>query len=468
MLSSRLLSDVSRGQERAQTTSFPQPSFTSEVCKHHHHHHQHPSLSQMSLLRLPPSLRHLSLSTLRTLTTTAQNAPPPPPPPSTLTLTPSTLNTYAITNPPTPRNLRVAATFFQRTAPEILFTTPHFRSLPPSPFPEVTFLGRSNVGKSSLLNALFGRPNQKIAYVSKRPGKTVTMNAYGVGGKGMVGAAAGGKGKEARWKRWDAKKSLLVVDMPGYGNGSREEWGREVSKYLMGRKQLRKSYVLVDAEHGLKQTDRFLLRKLRWEGVPFQIVLSKVDKILFPRAKMPSAESLGRRLGVLREVKEGIRRELEEELEGGVWVGDFLNKGRRIGVDELRWSVLEACGLQDQEGVRKGMNEDFKVQEDGDGEGDAVAFDPLHGDEDAEETGQLGNEEPLTLFEAETIWRKSSTEGSRRRQYDKKCSMERAIRFIQKELLHCAIWVFSNSVISNAGFSQVHSDVLRKIQESRS
>ncbi|KAF7193369.1 putative GTP-binding protein EngB [Pseudocercospora fuligena] len=353
----------------------------------------------MDLLRLSPSLRRSLHLSIRGFATT-QHAPTE----QVFTLTPSTLNSYTVSHPPNLQNLRTAASFFQRTKPELLFTTPHFRSFPLSPFPEVTFLGRSNVGKSSLLNALFGRPNENIAHVSKRPGKTVTMNAYGVGGLGLVGNQKSkkveGTGKdEARWKRWSAQNSLLVVDMPGYGSGSREEWGKEIMKYLLNRKQLRRTYVLIDAEHGLKTTDLSLLLELRKNGVAHQIVLSKADKILFPYSKAPSVESLSKRLGKLREMQEEIRRELDEAAQdagaravmGGLLCCssakslDPRNKSRRIGIDELRWSVLEACGLQDQEALKKGVKEDIEMQEGEDARPDTAAFAPIHAEEDVEE-----------------------------------------------------------------------------------
>jgi GTP-binding protein len=85
--------------------------------------------------------------------------------------------------------------------------------------PEVAFLGRSNVGKSSLLNALMAQKN--LCYTSAHPGKTRTMNGFSVGGPD-------GMGNPGR---------LTVLDMPGYGKGSREEWGKEISKYLLGRKE---------------------------------------------------------------------------------------------------------------------------------------------------------------------------------------------------------------------------------------
>lgn len=84
--------------------------------------------------------------------------------------------------------------------------------------PEVVFLGRSNVGKSSLLNAVMGR---NICHTSSKPGRTRTMNFFAVGGPDEAGSPG----------------RIVVLDMPGYGKGSRAEWGPEITKYLVGRKQ---------------------------------------------------------------------------------------------------------------------------------------------------------------------------------------------------------------------------------------
>lgn len=80
----------------------------------------------------------------------------------------------------------------------------------------MAFLGRSNVGKSSLMNGLMGK---EMCWTSSRPGRTREMNAFGIGGK---------KGGESK---------IVLLDMPGYGNASRTEWGTEIMKYLKDRKQ---------------------------------------------------------------------------------------------------------------------------------------------------------------------------------------------------------------------------------------
>ena len=125
---------------------------------------------------------------------------------------------YWDTAPPTPIQLKRAERFFGTAPPKLLFSATNFRTVNTSKIPEVAFLGRSNVGKSSLLNALMG---QNICHVSSKPGRTRSMNFFAVGGEDGFGSPG----------------KLAVLDMPGYGKGSREEWGPEIMKYLTGRKQ---------------------------------------------------------------------------------------------------------------------------------------------------------------------------------------------------------------------------------------
>ncbi len=154
----------------------------------------------------------------------ARSPPPPPPaapssppestPPSTAPLRPFNLEPHLSyhwdTTPPSAPQLTDANAFFLRHPPTFLSSDSKFRTLAVASAPEVAFLGRSNVGKSTLLNAVLGR---KLCHTSGKPGRTRTMNAVGV---------HGGR--------------LVVLDMPGHGHGSREEWGREILKYLGKRK----------------------------------------------------------------------------------------------------------------------------------------------------------------------------------------------------------------------------------------
>ena len=123
---------------------------------------------------------------------------------------------------------------------------------------EVAFAGRSNVGKSSLLNAITGR--RDVARTSNTPGRTRELNYFIVGG------------------------DLAMVDMPGYGYAKAErslvrKWQTLVRSYLRGRPSLRRVFVLVDARHGIKATDFEMLDMLDETAVSYQIVLTKADKI---------------------------------------------------------------------------------------------------------------------------------------------------------------------------------------------
>jgi len=126
------------------------------------------------------------------------------------------------------------------------------------PLPEVAFLGRSNVGKSSLLNALTGRAS--LARVSHTPGRTRQLNFFTLADR------------------------LMLVDMPGYGyaEAAKSEiaaWTDLIKLYLRGRAGLRRACVLIDARHGIKPTDRPLMAMLDEAAVSFQIVLTKADKM---------------------------------------------------------------------------------------------------------------------------------------------------------------------------------------------
>jgi GTP-binding protein len=339
------------------------------------------TVTSMDILRLPTALRRSLLSqpafilSLRRLTTAAAHdgaleTPLHTPareeePSPLLTLSSATLNSYTISHVPDYSQLKAASAFFTRQPPTLLFSAPNFRHLPQSHFPEVAFLGRSNVGKSSLLNAIFGRSNDKVAHVSKHPGRTKMMNGFGIGGEGGTSGGPGTKGKkkdgetmnQEAWKRF-GRGGIIVVDMPGYGGGSRQEWGVEAMKFLENRKQLRRTFVLVDAEHGLKSSDISLLVHLRKQGIAHQIVLSKVDKLLYPHAKPPGPESLHNRLLKLRDVCGSIRQTLNEAADGGRdAMEDILCcsaekslddrvRNTKIGVNEIRWSAMSACGIE--------------------------------------------------------------------------------------------------------------------------
>lgn len=130
--------------------------------------------------------------------------------------------------------------------------------LPPPGLPEVAMLGRSNVGKSSLINALTGRND--LARVSNTPGRTQQLNFFDLAGR------------------------LLLVDMPGYGHAEAPKseiarWTALIRQYLRGRVPLKRLVLLVDARHGLKPIDHEQITELDRAAVACQIVLTKADKV---------------------------------------------------------------------------------------------------------------------------------------------------------------------------------------------
>ncbi|OTB09326.1 hypothetical protein M426DRAFT_315894 [Hypoxylon sp. CI-4A] len=144
--------------------------------------------------------------------------------------------------------------------------------------PEVCILGRSNVGKSSFVNALAGRNSSALAYVSSKAGKTRAINTYGFGPapsqKEIAAQAAEYKGKEDI-----PTHAFFLVDMPGYGHASLKEWGHNITLYLTKRVGVKGAIVLIDAEVGPKQTDLQLLELLGSAGKKTAIVLTKADKV---------------------------------------------------------------------------------------------------------------------------------------------------------------------------------------------
>jgi GTP-binding protein len=130
--------------------------------------------------------------------------------------------------------------------------------LPDPDRPEVCFAGRSNVGKSSLINALTGRKG--LARASNTPGRTQEINFFTVG------------------------ESHYLVDLPGYGYANApvavvEKWQRLLKNYLRGRVTLRRAFVLVDARHGIKSVDEEIMALLSSAAVTFQCVMTKTDKL---------------------------------------------------------------------------------------------------------------------------------------------------------------------------------------------
>jgi GTP-binding protein len=143
---------------------------------------------------------------------------------------------------------------------QFFWASPSIESLPPMAGMEIAFAGRSNVGKSSLINALTGR--NALARTSHTPGRTQELIFF--------------EGPD--------KTGFRLVDMPGYGYASAPKakvasWTALIHKFLQGRSSLARLYVLVDARHGLKEVDLDVLKTLDKSAVSYQLVLTKADQV---------------------------------------------------------------------------------------------------------------------------------------------------------------------------------------------
>ncbi|KAE9370461.1 hypothetical protein N431DRAFT_426825 [Stipitochalara longipes BDJ] len=264
----------------------------------------------------------------------------PSKPPTVRAFPTSALSYHWDTLPPTTAQLTHASKFFKLQPPTFLWSAEKFKTMDFGDSPEVCFLGRSNAGKSSLLNALLCK---NIAHTSSKPGRTRLMNAFAVGGSEDNG-----------------KNRLVVLDMPGYGKGGRAEWGTQIMKYLEKRKELKGTFLLVDAEHGVKKSDQQLLAMIKDIGIPYQVILSKADKIVFPGSRNPSPEALEARLSGLRRTMESVKEAVQpnSEDDGGA-VGEVIAcssekwiEGKRMGIDEVRFAMLRAAGLDYRPKIR--------------------------------------------------------------------------------------------------------------------
>jgi len=192
---------------------------------------------------------------------------------------------------------------------EFLLSAPSLEFLPEPDYPEVAFAGRSNVGKSSLINAVTGR--KAIARASVTPGRTQELNFFEIG-------------QPTRFR---------LVDMPGYGFAKApvkvvERWRRLVRDFLRGRQVLRRTLVLIDSRHGIKPSDAEMMKMLDEAAVGYRLVLTKADKV--------KASELA---ATLAAVEAQARKHV-----AAYPVIHVTSAEKGMGIPELRAAVLEDAG----------------------------------------------------------------------------------------------------------------------------
>lgn len=223
--------------------------------------------------------------------------------------------------------------------------------------PEVVVLGASNVGKSSFLNALLGKPG--AARVSQKPGRTKLLNAFGAGPPAKMAPGLVRKGETP------PQHSLVVMDTPGYGYRSQTGWGDAIIKYIQTRKMLRGAILLLSSDKKLMAHDKWLLKTLAENDTRTLVILTKADK---GRKVHNGRKDWATTCSTLGDEVRSEMRKLEKKLgsgwkEGSGWVSDVYitaanmdlrgKLGNGGGMGGARLAILEMAGFSAQQTVEK-------------------------------------------------------------------------------------------------------------------
>ncbi|KAH3688487.1 hypothetical protein WICPIJ_000525 [Wickerhamomyces pijperi] len=184
---------------------------------------------------------------------------------------------------------------------------------PKTSLPEILFIGKTNVGKSSLINSLLTNIKDKnppeIVFASKKAGFTQTLNCFNVANR------------------------FKLIDSPGYGMKGTSQQGEQILKYMQNRNELKRVYLLVGAKEGFNDNDYMIIDLLQSLGLPFEIVFTKVDKLKSESQLLTNLQELNEQFPGMDYSLIFTNTEITKKFE------------KKLGIEELRVSIFQTCGL---------------------------------------------------------------------------------------------------------------------------